>query len=85
MLLELGALEVAAEQVAGAELTDAKVVDRGRSVEGRQSAELLAPYFQFRAPRRQTYTRPSRRSATNTMISARTNTECAPFRITPTG
>jgi hypothetical protein len=54
VLVELGALEVAAEQVAGAELADAKVVDGRRPVEGRQGAELLAPYFQFRAPRRQT-------------------------------
>jgi hypothetical protein len=54
VLLELGALEVAPEEVAGADLADPEVVDRGRPVEGREGAKLLAPYFQFRAPRRQT-------------------------------
>jgi hypothetical protein len=54
MLLELLALEVAAQQVARAELANPEIVDRARPLERRQAAELLPPYFQFRAPRRQT-------------------------------
>jgi hypothetical protein len=54
MLLELLALEVAAQQVARPELADAEVVEGARPLERRQASELLSPYFQFRAPRRQT-------------------------------
>jgi hypothetical protein len=54
VLLELLPLEVAAQQVTGAELADAEVVEGARSLERRQASELLPPYFQLRAPRRQT-------------------------------
>ncbi len=54
MLLELRSVEVASKEVTSADLPDAEVVDGRRPVEGREGAELLAPYFQFRAPRRQT-------------------------------
>jgi hypothetical protein len=54
MLLELLALEVAAQQVARAKLADPEIVAGARPLERRQAAKLLPPYLQFRAPRRQT-------------------------------
>ena len=54
MLLELLALEIAAEQVARAELANAEIVEGARALERRKASELLPPYFQLRAPRRQT-------------------------------
>jgi hypothetical protein len=52
--LKLLGLELAAEQVAGSELPDPEIVEGARPLERRQGSELLTPYLQFRAPRRQT-------------------------------
>jgi hypothetical protein len=54
VLLELLALEIAAEQVTRAELADAEIVEGARTLERRKAPELLPSYFQLRAPRRQT-------------------------------
>ena len=54
VLLELGVVEVAAQQVAGAQLADPQLLGRARLGERRERAQLLAPYLQSSAPRRQT-------------------------------
>ena len=63
VLLELGALEVAAEHVARAELAGAEVL---RTLPG---AELLADYLHSSAPRRQTYTKATNSRAMKTIVS----------------
>ena len=54
VLLELGVVEVAAQQVAGAELADPQVLGRSRLGERGERPELLAPHLQSSAPLRQT-------------------------------
>src|SRR5439155_18897056 len=63
VLLELLALEVAAQHVAGPELADAEVVGRGR---GRHFA---ADYLHSSAPLRHTYTKATSSRAMNTIVS----------------
>ena len=50
----LGVVEVAAQQVASAQLADPQVLGRPRLGERREAAQLLALYLQSRAPLRQT-------------------------------
>ena len=54
MALELGPLEVAAQQVTGAKLADAKLFWRAGLIERGRGAKLLAPYLQSSAPLRHT-------------------------------
>ena len=64
VLLEVGALEVAAEHVARAQLAGAEVA---RGPPRRELA--LADYLHSSAPRRQTYTKATNSSAMKTMVS----------------
>ena len=66
MLLELRPLEVAAEHVAGAQLTRAGLA-------GRAGAERLSLYLHSSAPRRQTYTNAIMSSAMKTIVSTSAN------------
>ena len=54
VLLELGVVEVAAQQVARAQLAHPQVLRRARLGERGEGAQLLAPHLQSSAPRRQT-------------------------------
>ena len=54
MLLERLALEIAAEQVASTELTDAELLRGGGLGQGLEAPQAAAFYFQLSAPLRQT-------------------------------
>src|SRR4051794_91685 len=70
VLLEIGALQVAAQQFTGAKLS---------------RSETLPLYFQSSAPRRQTKARATSKSATKTRISPKTKTLLVAWTSTPTG
>src|SRR6476661_1104941 len=67
VLLELLAVEVAAQEVPRAALLDLELLGAARRLAG--DGRGVADYFHSSAPRRQTYTKAMVRSAMNTIVS----------------
>ena len=85
MPLEVRSLQVAAQQIACAELAHPKVGHGLWLLQRSEPANLFALHLQLSAPLRHTYTSATRSRRTKTITSTRTNTEWASFMITPTG